>query len=222
MRSRVPDTTTPIACTLDGPSYTQRLDEIRTLLARALRASRRDGPALHLTFDAGARDQVEEMVRKEKSCCAFLDFRLTEVDGAVNLAITVPPGAVDGADDLFAPFVVAPAARACGCAPKPVARRRRVWTALGLGGGAALLCAAGCSLAVVLATLGVGSAWASNLGALQAWWAPALGVAFLTLAAAWLVRYRIGGSQRQLRALQAGTVLVLLGVVWGWAGTTGL
>jgi len=60
------DAEAPIACTLDGPSYSTRLAEIRALTASALRRSERDGLRLHLTFDASARDAVEAMVQGAK------------------------------------------------------------------------------------------------------------------------------------------------------------
>ena len=96
----------PIACTLDAASYAGRIAEIRTLFARSLKGSRREGSRLHLTFDPAARADVQELVRKENTCCAFLDFQLAEHDGAVELTIAVPERAIDSADEIFAPFTV--------------------------------------------------------------------------------------------------------------------
>ena len=209
-------TDAPIACTLDGPSYSARLAEIRALSESALRRAERDGLRLHLTFDASARAAVEAMVRKEQACCAFLDFQLAEADGAIKLTITVPPAAAGSADDLFAPFAATADAGSCGCAATPPSRVGGALTTLSLGaGGATLLCGAACGIAVALAAFGVGSAWLTSLNAIQPWWPLTVAVSAFTLAAAWLVRYRLGGSPSQLRALQLATALVLLGAVWG-------
>lgn len=94
----------PIACTLEGDSYKQRIAAIRALFARALKHSRRDGGHLHLTFDAAAASEVQDFIDKERACCAFLDFQLSEGDGVVKLIISVPPNAVDAAGDLLEPF----------------------------------------------------------------------------------------------------------------------
>jgi hypothetical protein len=100
----------PIACSLEGASYRERIVEIRALFARALKTSRREGPRLHLAFDAAARAAVHEMVRKERTCCAFLNFVLTDVDSEIELTITVPNGPADNADEILAAFASPPAA----------------------------------------------------------------------------------------------------------------
>ncbi len=94
----------PIACTLDGDSYKQRVAAIRGLFDRALKHSRRDDGQLQLTFDAAAASEVQELVDKERACCAFLDFWLTDGDGVVKLIISIPPNAVHATDDLLEPF----------------------------------------------------------------------------------------------------------------------
>jgi len=83
----------PGACTLDRASYADRLAEIRTLSTRALKVVRRDGQRLELTFDPEAHAEIEDLIRKKRSCCAFLDFALHEADGMLVLAITAPNGA---------------------------------------------------------------------------------------------------------------------------------
>lgn len=211
------ETDAPIACSLDGAAYRERMEEIRALFARALKGSQRDGPRLHLTFDAAARAGIEDMVRKEKACCAFLGFHLADDQGAIKLTITVPPGAADGADEIFAPFAATPAATACDCSAKPAPRLNGILTALSLGaGGITLACAAACALVAVLAAAGVGAAWVLAFEAVEEWWLPVAGFAALMLAAAWLARYRLGGSASRLRMLQAATALAIIGALWGW------
>lgn len=111
------DTEAPVACTLEATAYINRLADIRNLVGRALKASRREGLSLYLTFEPEARSDVEEMVAKEKACCAFLDFQITHGAGGTKLTITVPPGAVDSADELFAVFAQAKPVHGCGCSP---------------------------------------------------------------------------------------------------------
>jgi hypothetical protein len=94
----------PIACTLDPTSFDQRLNDIRALMARSLRGSRRDGRHLHLSFAPDARAAVEDLVRKEKSCCAFLGFELKATLAAVDLTISVPASAAGDVETLLAPF----------------------------------------------------------------------------------------------------------------------
>jgi hypothetical protein len=96
----------PIACTLDSTSFDQRLNDIRALMARSLRGSRRDGRHLHLSFAPDARAAVEDLVRKEKSCCAFLGFELRATATAVDLTVSVPAHAVGDAEILLAPFTL--------------------------------------------------------------------------------------------------------------------
>src|SRR5258706_3698334 len=69
---------TPIVCTLDGVSFAKRVGTIGALFARSLKSSRIEGNSLHLTFDAAARANVEDLLRTEKACCAFLDFELAD------------------------------------------------------------------------------------------------------------------------------------------------
>ncbi len=206
---------TPIACTLDGASYAKRIGTIRALFARSLKASRREGNSLHLTFDAASRADVEDLVRNEKACCAFLDFELVDDRETLSLTITAPRG-VDAAE-LLAPFTQIQSAALCGCAAEPPSKVASAITGLSFGAGmATLICAAGCGLAIALAAAGVGGAWLSAIEGLEAWWLPSLGVALTLLTSAWLVRLRLGGARRELRALQIATLLVLAGAAWGW------
>ena len=100
------DLETPIACTLDSGSYAQRLRDISALFAKALRRTRRDGRHLHLSFAPEAKAEVESLVRKEKACCAFLDFQVTVTATAVDLTIGVPAHASEAAETLLAPFTL--------------------------------------------------------------------------------------------------------------------
>jgi hypothetical protein len=95
----------PIACTLQGAGYRERLAWIEELARDGLRAVTRDDLRLELRYTADVAGRVREMVRKEQVCCAFLDFDLTETGEEVRLTITVPERAREVADALFEQFV---------------------------------------------------------------------------------------------------------------------
>ena len=72
----------PIACDMSRARDTpeDRLAEYGELFQRALlERERRDG-AVVLVFAADARDQVEDLARREHDCCPFVDYRV-EADG---------------------------------------------------------------------------------------------------------------------------------------------
>lgn len=111
-------TTTPIACTLGVGAYQERLAWIAELNRSALRSSRREGARLVLTYDPGAAARVREMVRRERQCCAFLDFELREDENNTTLVVTAPEAAPDALDAVFDPFLTAShSAGGCTCAP---------------------------------------------------------------------------------------------------------
>jgi hypothetical protein len=95
----------PIACTLQGGSYQERLVWIAELTRNGLRSHSRTDLVLDLRYAAEVAARVREMVRKEEECCAFLAFELAEADGEVRLTITAPEKAREVADGLFEQFV---------------------------------------------------------------------------------------------------------------------
>jgi hypothetical protein len=106
----------PIACTLESGDFRQRLAWIAVLNRDALRAQRRDGPRLELTYAPTAFDRVREMVPREQDCCAFLTFDLQQEADTVRLVIEAPEHARDALDAVFEPFQASePAASVCSC-----------------------------------------------------------------------------------------------------------
>ncbi|MCC5625656.1 hypothetical protein [Nostoc sp. CHAB 5715] len=95
----------PIACTLTRDNLQDRLAWITELTRIALQSYERRGLVLELRYAPQAAEQVYEMVRKEKECCAFLAFALHEDDREVRLTITAPDDAKEAADFLFQQFV---------------------------------------------------------------------------------------------------------------------
>jgi len=57
-----------------------------------------------LVYAAEAREQVQQMVRSEQTCCAFLTFAVHDADYGVHLIIETPETARWVADKLFAGF----------------------------------------------------------------------------------------------------------------------
>ena len=106
----------PIACTLGAGAYWKRLAWIAELNRAALQSSRREGSRLILTYSADARGRVRDMVRRERQCCAFLDFELSEDEKGLTLVIAAPEAAWDTLDAVFDPFLTgSTAGSGCGC-----------------------------------------------------------------------------------------------------------
>jgi hypothetical protein len=95
----------PIACTLTGNDYRERLAWIAQLNRDGLRSHRRGATSLELLFDAAVGDRVHQLVKREAECCAFLQFAVDESPDHVRVTVTVPEPAREMADELFAPFL---------------------------------------------------------------------------------------------------------------------
>lgn len=93
-----------IACSLAAGDFKARTKSIRELAERSLLSSHRGPLALSLTYSAQALDEVRDLATKERDCCPFLDFRLSNDRDGVHLRITAPQEAADAADLLFANF----------------------------------------------------------------------------------------------------------------------
>lgn len=98
------DAALPSVCTLGGADFNDRVDRIRALAARSLRQSERSPLSLHLTYDADALSEVEELVAAESECCAFLGFVVKSDERGVHLRITAPESAALAANELFDHF----------------------------------------------------------------------------------------------------------------------
>jgi hypothetical protein len=95
----------PIACTLQGGTYQERLAWIAELARDGLRGVNREDLRIELRYAPDVADRVRQMVGNEQDCCAFLDFELTETGEDVRLTITAPERARDVADALFEQFL---------------------------------------------------------------------------------------------------------------------
>lgn len=96
----------PIVCSLGAGDLEQRLAAIGELGAESLIDYRqKDGRHL-LRFrpDAGTRERLEDIVRAERECCAFLDLDLTEGCCELTLSVAAPETGQATADGFAAAF----------------------------------------------------------------------------------------------------------------------
>jgi hypothetical protein len=94
----------PIACMLRAGDFKQRLAWIADLNRLSLISARREDLRLELRYVPRAQEAVRELVRRERECCAFLDFDLRIEDDAVRLVVTAPETAREAVDLVFEPF----------------------------------------------------------------------------------------------------------------------
>ncbi len=83
----------PDACTLPTAAQPLRQAEFATLCSTAVRHQERIGPGqlrLTLSRDADLASAVRDLADREKECCSFFEFAVTETDGVVTLDIEVP------------------------------------------------------------------------------------------------------------------------------------
>jgi hypothetical protein len=83
-----------IACDMSAAADTpdERLGEYRRLFERALvrRERREGGVVFSFRADGGTREAVEDLARREASCCPFLNYRVETVEDAVIWSIGNP------------------------------------------------------------------------------------------------------------------------------------
>jgi hypothetical protein len=92
----------PIACDMSAARDTpeERLAEYGELFERALLGRERREDAVVLTFTVDAREQVEDLARREHACCPFVDY-LVEIDGEQVRWTTTNTIHGDGAVDVM-------------------------------------------------------------------------------------------------------------------------
>lgn len=95
---------TPIACRLSLGEYADRLAWIAELNG-SLRHHERRGLALELHYPADGVTRVQELVRRESSCCAFLRFEIEASSQTTVLRIHAPEETRDVVEIILAPFL---------------------------------------------------------------------------------------------------------------------
>ena len=198
----------PIACTLDTRDFKQRLVSIAKLNRDALCSHERDGLVLRLRYDAKFADRVNEMVRRETQCCAFLQFDIRQEGDYVLLTITSPEEARVASETLFEQF----ASRGQGGAGTP-ARIALACTC------AAVTCALACVApiavpAVILAGTGTALGWLAGAHT----WMTMLATVAVVAAWVWVWRHAIRTGLRPgastLRLMGIATFLLALALAW--------
>jgi hypothetical protein len=83
----------PKSCSLAPKEGAARAAELRELARRALRSRERDDARVLLRYRAedGVADAVQDLARRERECCPFLDISVSVGGGEVTLAIEAAP-----------------------------------------------------------------------------------------------------------------------------------
>jgi hypothetical protein len=78
-----------MSCSLSPAEGAARTAELRALARRALRSRERDEDRVLLRFSSepGVAGAVADLARRERACCPFLDFRVSDEPGTVTLSI---------------------------------------------------------------------------------------------------------------------------------------
>jgi hypothetical protein len=199
---------TPIACTLTAGDYKERLGQIAALARDSLRSHERNGLVLILRYDVAAADQVRDMVRRERDCCAFLTLTGCEDGDEIVVTVSAPEEAEAAAETLFQQFVTP--------APSGSANPARVALACSC---AAVACGAACVVPLALPAVMLAS-----MGTVLAWLAEAHGwmtnLAILAVVAAWLwilqqaIRTKLTPSVSTLAMMGIATFLLALALAW--------
>ncbi len=94
----------PIVCTLEEEARPAREAECHELFSRALVASERTEEGVRLRFrsDDGVEEQVRDLARREKECCAFFEFEVVRETGSVRLDWSGPADAQSLLDMVYA------------------------------------------------------------------------------------------------------------------------
>ena len=90
----------PVACSLTAAEQGERADEFRELARRALLSRQREPGRVVLSFRAGVEGQLEDLARRERECCPFLEISVERGDDVVALSIGAARDA-DAALDAF-------------------------------------------------------------------------------------------------------------------------
>jgi len=206
----------PIACTLVSGQYKDRVASIAALNKDALRKFERRNLVLELRYAPEARGRVQEMVRNEQICCAFLDYDLREIDDEICLIITAPESAREAADTLFDQFVAnAQATVVKTVSKKPPGTKAAGVTAVTLATGA-IACGACCVLpftlpATVLAS--TGSLLSSFVR--MHWWITALSVLAVLGAWGWIAwQTRRTGRKPSFSTLLTMAASMTVSLLW--------
>lgn len=90
-------------CTLPAAERPVRAAEFDQLFAVALRSQQRVSPTvLRWQVDAAAESVARDLASRETGCCSFFTFAFTQLPGAVQVDVEVPPAFAGVLDALAA------------------------------------------------------------------------------------------------------------------------
>jgi hypothetical protein len=98
----------PVVCSLGAGDLQQRLAAIAELGAESLIDRRQVGARHLLRFrsETRTRERLEDIIRAERECCAFLDLSLEDEAGELILSVAAPEAGQATADGFAAAFAV--------------------------------------------------------------------------------------------------------------------
>lgn len=96
----------PVVCSLGPSDLEQRLAAIGELGAESLIEHRQEGGRHLLRFRSNARtrERLQDIVRAERECCAFLELELAESRRELTLSVAAPEAGQATADGFAAAF----------------------------------------------------------------------------------------------------------------------
>jgi hypothetical protein len=108
-RAPEPISVVPEVCSLQPNAFHERMAEIATLMQAFGGVAERtpDGVALRLKTGEGLRAALDALVEKERSCCATLEFTVTEEAGSISFGIRGPASSSTSVEDLVTRLGVA-------------------------------------------------------------------------------------------------------------------
>ncbi len=228
-----PTTHAPV-CSLEGKDFQERILWIAAINRQYLRKAHEDGLRLILDYDPGAKNDIEQMIERERICCSFLGFDLAADGDSVVLTIEVPTSLQERAESLLEPFrpdSKAGSGTSCGGAcdtPSPIedvadnepTTSRRWFGAKALTAATAVVaCGACCLLPIALPAITLSSA-----GGLLAWiggafiWAKVVAIAAVLIS--WFYVYRQSArakakpAKATLWMMSGATVLLSAALFW--------
>jgi hypothetical protein len=90
----------PLACSLDPAELDERKKLMRSIAAAGVEGVEKSDTALSIRFrrSSDLKASLERLIALEGECCPFLEFQLSEEDGALTLAVEAPGGPATALD----------------------------------------------------------------------------------------------------------------------------
>jgi hypothetical protein len=216
----------PIACSLNASDAKRRSRKIAELNWSALRSYRRDGLRLELVYAWQAREQVMDMVRRERSCCTFLSFEIIEQPDSLRVIVEAPEAARDAADGVFEALYSkalreagTPSATSSDCESGNKSNGRIVGASASVAAVGALACGVCCILPFALP-----AAVLAMSGGVIGWFAKAtpwaLGIAVIAVLSGWgwvarqTLRTKLRPAKSTYVLMGLATVMLVTSIMW--------